>query len=166
MSAEIRMASEEDLPRIAVLAGEIWRKHYPGIITNEQIEYMLNWMFDLQEMKRQIAEGTIYETLSVDDDLGGFTSYGPSAVDGEYKLDKLYVHERYRGQGLGKQMLGHVIDNVRRAGAHTLMLVVNKKNVGAIAMYERNGFKVRASVVNEIGGGFVMDDFVMELGMT
>ena len=124
---------------------------------------MLDWMFDLEEMKRQTSEGTTYEVLTIDGVLCGFTSYAPTSTDGEFKLDKLYVHERYRGRGLGKRLLNHVIARVREAGANSLILAVNKKNTDAIAMYKRNGFCVRESVVNDIGRGFVMDDFVMEI---
>ncbi|SBT09766.1 Acetyltransferase (fragment) [Candidatus Propionivibrio aalborgensis] len=38
---------------------------------------------------------------------------------------------------------------------------MNKQNVRAIAAYERKGFSVRESVCVNIGGGFVMDDFIM-----
>jgi RimJ/RimL family protein N-acetyltransferase len=43
----------------------------------------------------------------------------------------------------------------------TLILNVNKQNLRAIRAYERNGFFVREAVVVDIGGGFVMDDYVM-----
>ena len=41
------------------------------------------------------------------------------------------------------------------------MLSVNKHNTRAIAAYRRNGFVIAESVVTDIGGGFVMDDYVM-----
>ena len=43
----------------------------------------------------------------------------------------------------------------------TLILNVNKNNVQAIRAYEKNGFAIREAVVVDIGGGFVMDDYVM-----
>jgi hypothetical protein len=42
-----------------------------------------------------------------------------------------------------------------------LVLNVNKRNEVAIAAYSRHGFTIRESVKNDIGGGFVMDDYVM-----
>lgn len=123
---------------------------------------MLERMFDLEEMKRQIAEGAVYEMARIDGELAGFASYAPTSNAAEFKLDKLYVHERFRRKGLGKRLLIHVVENLRKAGAASLILAANKKNTGAIAMYERNGFRIRESVVKDIGGGFVMDDYVME----
>lgn len=41
-------------------------------------------------------------------------------------------------------------------------LNVNKHNAVAIAAYERCGFRIASGVEIDIGGGFVMDDWVME----
>jgi hypothetical protein len=43
-ASQILPASEADFPGIAALAGVIWRAHYPGIISTEQIDYMLSKM--------------------------------------------------------------------------------------------------------------------------
>jgi RimJ/RimL family protein N-acetyltransferase len=58
-------------------------------------------------------------------------------------------------------MLEHCAAEARRLGAHRLILAVNKQNTRAIAAYTRNGFAVAEAVVNDIGGGFVMDDYIM-----
>lgn len=42
------------------------------------------------------------------------------------------------------------------------MLTVNKNNVKAIRAYEKTGFKNIGSLVQDIGNGFVMDDYKME----
>ena len=42
------------------------------------------------------------------------------------------------------------------------MLAVNKNNATAIAAYLKHGFRIADAVVKEIGGGFVMDDYIME----
>ncbi len=38
---------------------------------------------------------------------------------------------------------------------------MNKRNAQAIAAYRRNSFVIAESVITDIGGGFVMDDYVM-----
>jgi GNAT superfamily N-acetyltransferase len=77
------------------------------------------------------------------------------------KLHKLYLLPELHGGGLGSRMLKHCADEARRLGAHRLMLAVNKRNHRAIAAYRRNGFAVAEAVVTDIGGGFVMDDYLM-----
>ena len=59
-------------------------------------------------------------------------------------------------------MLDYVSDVWRAEGFEKLRLNVNKHNERAISVYLRNGFESVESVKNDIGGGFFMDDYVME----
>jgi ribosomal protein S18 acetylase RimI-like enzyme len=81
------------------------------------------------------------------------------------KLGQLYVLESNRGMGLGRFMLGQIEQRARDHGRHLLWLQVNKRNTGAIAFYRAAGFGVVREAVFEIGGGFVMDDYVMVKGL-
>jgi len=45
------------------------------------------------------------------------------------------------------------------------VLGVNRFNEKAIRAYRRNGFAIREELKTDIGGGFVMDDFIMEKGL-
>ena len=77
------------------------------------------------------------------------------------KLHKLYLLPELHGRGLGSRLLQHCEREVRAGGARRLILSVNKRNAQAIAAYKRNGFVIAESVVTDIGGGFVMDDYIM-----
>lgn len=159
-SIAIQPAGPEHLPAVAALADVVWRAHYPGIISVAQIDYMLARMYDLEVMRRELAEGTNYDLALVADQALGFASYGPVAAT-EMKLHKLYVHPQWQRHGLGSRLLAHVETQARRRGFRTLILAVNRGNHAAIAAYRKNGFAVRESVVSDIGGGFVMDDYLM-----
>jgi GNAT superfamily N-acetyltransferase len=159
---EIIPAAEADLPVISQLAGVIWRACYPGIITHAQIDYMLARMYAIEVMRDEIrSRGIHYDLLFVDGKPAGFASYGPASEPGVVKLHKLYLMAELHGRGLGSRLLQHVESEVRRLGARRLSLSVNKCNARAIAAYQRNGFVVAETVVTDIGGGFVMDDYVM-----
>jgi len=161
-SIRIVAAVEADLPRVAELAGVIWRKHYPGIITPEQIEYMLDLGYSLEALRRFITEeGAGLDLAYVANRLAGFAAYYRTDHRDELKLDKLYVHQDYHGLGLGSRLIAHVEAAAAAQGRPTLILNVNKHNAQAIRAYERNGFAVRESVVVDIGRGFVMDGYVM-----
>ena len=165
-SAEIAPAAEEHLAAISALAGLIWRAYYPAITSTEQIEYMLGWMYSLETMTSEVRNGIRYERLLLDGELAGFASLG--AVDGPatVKLHKLYLAPKYHGQGFGTLLLRHCENEARRNGAQVMTLNVNKQNSQAIAVYKRNGFSITQSVVNDIGHGFVMDDYVMNKQLT
>ncbi len=161
-SIRIVAAAEADLPRVAELAGVIWRKHYPGIITPEQIEYMLGLGYSREALRRFIVEeGAGLDLAYVANRLAGFAAYYRADSHDELKLDKLYVHQDYHGRGVGSRLIARVEAMATTQGRPTLILNVNKHNALAIRAYERNGFAVRESVVVDIGGGFLMDDYVM-----
>ena len=159
---QIVPATEEHLPAISELAGIIWRACYPGIITHAQIDYMLARMYSLDVLRDEIRfQGIRYDQLLVDGKPAGFASYGPASEPDVMKLHKLYLLPELHGRGLGSLLLQQVEREARAGRARRLILSVNKQNTKAIAAYRRNGFTVAESVVTDIGGGFVMDDYVM-----
>lgn len=88
---------------------------------------------------------------------------GPLARSGDWKLRQLYVAAAWRRHGLGRRLLGEAVAAARAAGAACLILAVNRRNLGAIAAYRRCGFNLRGDACTPIGGGFAMDDHILEL---
>ena len=157
----ISAAGEKDAPEIARLAGIIWRECYPGIISHEQIDYMLARMYDIEVLRQEMRDGIRFDLLLVNNAAAGFSSYGRIEPPEVIKLHKLYLLPALHGRGLGTLLLKHCERESRAMGARRLILNVNKRNTGAIRAYERNGFNIVESVVAGIGGDFVMDDYVM-----
>ena len=157
----IESAAPEQLAEISALAEIIWRAHYPGIISHEQIDYMLARRYDVEVMRRELESGIAYDRLLVDGVLGGFSSYGPASRAGELKLHKLYVHPEFQQRGFGAALLKRIEEFARAHNFSTLILAVNKQNTRAFLAYRKLGFTVRESIIADIGGGFVMDDYVM-----
>ena len=162
MAADILSAAEPDLPDIAALARVVWWRHYPGIISPAQIEYMLRRMYDLDTLRAELARGIRFDRLLVDGGLVAFSSYGPGRAPGIAKLHKLYVHPDQHRRGHGGRLLDHAEAALAAGGYVSLELAVNKANQTARAAYERYGFVIREGVVIDIGEGFVIDDFLME----
>jgi GNAT superfamily N-acetyltransferase len=160
-------AGEEDLRVIAELAGLVWRACYPGIISQAQIEYMLARMYALDTLREELRSQEIrYHLLLVNAKLVGFASYGPAFEPKTMKLHKLYLLPEWHRRGLGSLLLQHVEGEAFATGANRLTLSVNKRNAQAISAYHRNGFVVVDSCVTDIGGGFIMDDYVMAKELT
>ncbi|MGC3957079.1 MAG: GNAT family N-acetyltransferase [Verrucomicrobiota bacterium] len=160
--ALILPATEEHLPALAELAGVIWRQHYPGIISREQIEYMLGKMYALETLRTELREKQIrFVRLLVAERFVGFASFGPQPEPDVMKLHKCYLLPEMHGHGYGSLLLQHCEQEVRRLGAKRLILAVNKHNTKAVAAYQRNGFVIAESVITDFGSGFVMDDYLM-----
>lgn len=144
------------------LAEAVWPGTFKEILSPEQINYMLKMMYDLPVIEKEIADGISYFIVKDDGVPVGYISYGPYGKD-RVKLHKCYLMAHYQGRGIGSKMLQFVIKQTKESGAAALRLNVNKKNERAIKAYLRNGFETIENVKVDIGNGFFMDDFVMEI---
>ena len=59
---------------------------------------------------------------------------------GCFEVAKMAIDERYRGQGMGRQMLRGTIEAARKLGARRLYLVTHHSLKNAIGLYESEGF--------------------------
>lgn len=157
----IRPLLPEEAEAVATLARVVWQEAYPAIIPQAQIDYMLAQRYAPALIRAQLEAGMGWAVVEQAGELLGFASWLTPPPPGETKLDKLYVHPAHQRRGLGGRLLAHVAEAARRAGSPTLILAVNKRNLRAQGAYRKYGFAVRESVVVDIGGGFVMDDFIM-----
>lgn len=154
-------ATTADIRLIRQLARQIWLDHYPGIITRQQIDYMLERDYSHESLERGFSEGVNIILLKIGDHIRGFAAYGPSEETTRAKLHKLYLATSFHGHGYGSMLLQEVISRARSAGATVLELQVNKHNDKAILAYKRAGFIRERSILDAIGDGFFMDDYLM-----
>jgi len=147
------------------LAQRIWPVVYPGIITHEQISYMLERMYAVETLERDVREKHIeYALIRLQGEVVGYTGAGPE--DGAYFLHKLYLLPEFSGRGLGAAALSWVCGRAAASGHQAVKLRVNKNNTAAIRAYLRSGFVFAGDLVADIGGGYVMDDYVMVRHLT
>jgi len=159
----IQPATPDDIPTLRALARRIWHEYYAGIISREQIDYMLARMYAAKTLRREMAERVAWDLVIRQTEPVGFISCSFDTASRRVKLSKLYLLPAWHGRGIGRQMLRHVQARSAELGALEIWLQVNKQNTRAIRAYERAGFSIREAVVTDIGGGFVMDDFIMVL---
>ncbi|HEY3897240.1 MAG TPA: GNAT family N-acetyltransferase [Chthoniobacter sp.] len=160
-SLVIRPAGVDEIPALRALAERIWRVSYAIMLSPAQIDYMLSWMYAPETIAREMAEGVLWEGAWLDGEFVGFHSCTPEPAAHRLKLNKVYLLPEYQGQGLGQQLLDRVHLLAARCHARQVWLQVNKQNARAISAYCRSGYVVERSAVFDIGGGFVMDDFIM-----
>ncbi len=150
-----------EVDALAALAREIWHAHYPSIIGIAQTDYMLAQRYAPEVIRRELERSDLWwDVLRVGGTMIAFAS-SFSADDGTVKLDKLYVHPARQRRGYGAMLIDHTCDRARRLGFGRVVLAVNKHNASAIAAYCKHGFDTVDAVVKDIGGGFVMDDYIM-----
>ncbi len=151
-----------DIEPVRRLARRIWYAHYPGIITNAQIEYMLEQRYRAEVVRQELAcDGVWWELATLRGEPVGFSCCLVTNEPGEMRLDKLYVDRERHGTGVGTRLVQSVRARSRSLGCSRLVLAVNKRNESAIAAYRHWGFEVERAMVTDIGAGFVMDDYLM-----
>lgn len=157
----IRPASQADIPALCALARLIWPATYTGVISQQQIEYMLADRYAPEQISLQIADPRHAWRLAYwENDFAGFAHARLESEGG--KLDKLYVHPNSQRRGIGRALTEDIKIFARTHRAARLYLQVNRQNTAAISAYLRYGFTIIQAQMFDIGGGFVMDDYVME----
>lgn len=149
----------EAIAQVAKLAREIWNQHYLPVIGKEQVDYMLETIQSEDAIKQQINEGYQYYLIFYNQAKSGYFSVKDKGK--KLFLSKLYVLDSCRGKGIGKQTINFIKSSFDNS---IIQLTVNKRNTDSIAFYKKIGFKIIDYVEMDIGNGFVMDDYVMELG--
>ena len=157
----IEAAGVDDIDVIQALADTIWRRHYPGIISNAQIDYMLARGYSREALSQFLSEADAGLALAKRGDVAvGFVAWHPKDR-ATMKLEKLYVMPESHGRGIGRALIEHVIACARAGHFACVALNVNRENTGAITAYERCGFAIRERGDFPIGNGFVMEDYIM-----
>ena len=159
---QIRNADQTDVHVISLLAHAIWPDTYGSILNDAQLNYMLNYFYSEDSLKKQMDDGQHFLLALSNAETVGFASYSHSNKTGLYKVHKLYVHPMLHGHGFGKKLLDRIIKDVKSKGGTRLSLNVNRNN-RAISFYEKYGFRKVAEEDVAIGEGYFQNDFVMEM---
>ena len=158
----LKVETNSQVATVAKLAREIWVQHFTPIIGDAQVEYMLHKFQSSEAIASQLGEGWEYYIATRDREYVGYTGLVPDERDGRMLISKIYVKNTVRGSGVGNQLLDFIEQTSRARGFDTVWLTVNRFNDDTVAWYSRHGFVTVDEVKKDIGGGFVMDDFIME----
>ncbi|MDO9001609.1 MAG: GNAT family N-acetyltransferase [Bacteroidota bacterium] len=150
--------SENDLNQIAELAKTIWQKHYVPIIGQEQVDYMLQKIYNYDSLLDQIKnKNQNYYFIQSNNTTIGFLSVTPEE-NNCWMLNKFYLLEETAGKGFGSIILEKLKNSIK---PKKIKLTVNRNNIKSINFYFKNGFTIESSAIFDIGNGYVMDDFIM-----
>jgi GNAT superfamily N-acetyltransferase len=153
--------SPNQAPIIHDLAHRIWPDTFKDILSPEQLSYMLNWMYSIETLQRQMAKGQRFFVLKENQEPLGFIGIEENYPHkGQLKIHKLYVLPNLQGKGLGKQLIDFVAQLAKEQQLKLLTLNVNRFNK-AVDFYTHIGFTIEFEENIEIGNGYLMEDYVM-----
>jgi GNAT superfamily N-acetyltransferase len=160
---QFRKADISDIPVIQQIAEKAWRPTYGHILSEEQTLYMLDMMYSSEVLQKQINSSiAFYLVVDAKQPLGYF-SFEITEPD-RMKLHKIYLDPDQKSKGTGRQIIQFVKEIALQAGVKHVELNVNKYN-SAVQFYEKLGFIRAKEMVLDIGNGYVMDDYVMQLNL-
>lgn len=161
----IVQAGIADLEKVRKVALKTWPQTFANILSPSQIEYMLDWMYDMESLMQQmLGKQHVFLLAMEGKDCLGFCSYELHVKkQHQTKIQKIYILPESQGKGVGKKLLQTVSEIALQQGDTHLFLNVNKHNQEAISFYLHLGFYEAFKEVIDIGNGFLMDDIVMEL---
>ena len=165
MSAITKVKSLEEIQITAQLAHQIWNQHYVPIIGQEQVDYMLEKFQRFEAIKTQIDSGYEYYLLSTDELAIGYLGLVPNNPPGKLMISKIYINSNTRGTGYGRQLIDFTKELCKTRGFKSLWLTVNRDNSNTITWYKKRGFVITREAKQDIGNGYYMDDYFLELAI-
>lgn len=156
--------SPGDESTIINLANAVWKPTFSKILPPERLEYLFSMMYDKNLLAGQIANpSNLFYLLRLKETEIG---YAQLVFGSDYlKVEKLYVLPDVQGKGGGLYLLNRIRQEAFDKQKYMLRLQVNRANDRAIAFYLKYGFEIVRSEDFDVGGGHVMDDYVMELSI-
>ncbi len=154
-----KIATESDILLLQKLADEIWYQHYPGILCVEQINYMLDALYNQETISQEIRLGFFWVILKYNDSAAGFIACEMESKK-TCKLHKIYIYPRLHGLGIGRKAIDLAKEYARSQGADVLKLNVNRGNKESIKAYQAMGFQIEKEEDLYLGE-YLLDDYVM-----
>ena len=151
-----------DIPVIQEIAKRTWPITFQNILSESQIDYMLEMMYSPQALTEQMQEKNHVFLLAKEmENSVGYISYQLEYTPGNTKIHKIYVLPNTQGKGIGKLLIDEVLKIAKQKKQSSLTLNVNRDN-RAIRFYKHLDFKIVGEENIPIGNGFLMEDYIME----
>ena len=148
------------IKELASMTNEIWHEYFPCILSNEQIDYMVDKFQSEKAITAQIRDGYEYYFICKDGMPCGYI--GLHSETEKMFLSKLYLKKETRGLGIAGKAFDFIFTLTKKYGKGSVYLTVNKHNQHSIDVYKHIGFEIIDSVVTDIGNGYVMDDYIFQ----
>lgn len=158
-----QVKTQEQIDSLCEIAKKVWHLTYDPLVPDGQVEYMIEQFQSDHAVKDQMEHLNYrYYMMVCDGQNAGFIGFSPRYEGREEMfLSKVYLLPEFRGHGAVKAAFALVEEETRKEGLSKIRLTVNKGNTHAVEVYAHYGFETVEKVRTDIGGGFVMDDFIM-----
>jgi len=162
----ISIATQKDIPLIRSLALQVFPATYQEILSPEQLDYMLEWMYAEDSIRKQMDNGHVYLVASKEDIACGYASVEQEEKD-LFHLQKIYVLPSFQGFGIGQSLFYEVVKFIKEHHPEPCIMELNvNRSNKAVDFYKRMGMNVVREGDFPIGNGYYMNDYIMALPIT
>lgn len=158
----LRKATTNDCQLIHQLATIVFPVTYKEILSEEQITYMLEWMYAPHHIHTQITEeGHVYFISYKDEEPCGYISIEQQDAD-LFHLQKIYVLPEFQGLHVGRFLFSSAIDYIKEIHPSPCQMELNvNRDNKAVQFYQRMGMQIIRQGDFPIGNGYYMNDYIM-----
>lgn len=160
----ITKATVKDCQLIQDLASQIWEPTYGSILSQDQLVYMFDMMYSLDNLRIQMEELHHQFFIILADGIpSGYLSIEKVEED-LFEFQKVYSLPALHGSGIGRYIIKQGISYLKsiHPGSFTIELNVNRENP-AYGFYKHMGFYQYATRDFHIGNGYYMNDYIMRM---
>ena len=148
-----------DIQRLQKIANICFRNTYKIILTSDQMEYMINWMYGNETLIKELENNCFYYLIEYENEDVGYFSI--EKKQNKCELHKIYVLPQKQHLKIGSFMMNFIKNWSKENNCESIYLNVNRNN-SAIQFYTKMGFRIIRTEDNHIGNGYYMNDYVME----
>lgn len=143
----LRLATIADADALGLIGATTFLETFAGVLDGQAVIAHCKQAHDPDRYIQLLQLGCKIWIAEVEPDRApvGYVVVGPSllpiARPGELDVKRIYVLERWHGQGVGPAMMDKAIEYARKDGQDRLLVGVYVGNARAQAFYARNGFE-------------------------
>ena len=135
----IQKVTVADCELINKMAGEVFPATYKEILSPEQLDYMMDWMYAPENIRKQMEEDIFH-------------------------LQKIYVLPHFQGSHCGSFLFKEAIKYIKEIHPEPCLMELNvNRNNKALQFYQHMGMRKLREGDFPIGNGYYMNDYIMGL---
>jgi ribosomal protein S18 acetylase RimI-like enzyme len=167
----ILKAELSDLNLLRDIAIRTFLESFANQNSEEDMELYIEHNLSLTKLEKELTdELSIFYIANVKADLVAYlklnvdTARNITKEADSLEIERIYVLNEYKGQGIGKQLLEKAAEMAEKANLNIIWLGVWEKNTEAISFYKKHGFKEIGQHVFMLGND-AQNDLLMQLDL-
>lgn len=119
-----------------IMEKSCFRDHYANFTFSQRTEFLL----------KKSSKGDMHVVLVKDKKYGNLVAYCVTTIspDNQGEIDSIYVEEKYRGRGVGEELMKRSLGWLDKNSVQKKTINVSFDNQEVVSFYERFGFRPRS----------------------